>query len=95
VKRAIAKVTTLLVCLSVGPLALAQLGNNTAVLNPNTAEAAALRGLPHVSETLSKAIVAGRPWLTTSAFNDALAKSLSDPRRSGRSCTAGCSCRST
>jgi DNA uptake protein ComE-like DNA-binding protein len=80
-KQAIAKVTTLLACLSVGPLALAQLGNNTAVLNPNTVDAAALKGLPHVTGTLSQAIVAGRPWLTTSAFNDVLAKSLSEAQR--------------
>ncbi len=80
-KYAFAKVTTLLACLSVGALALAQLGNNTALLNPNTAEAAALKGLPHVTEPLSQALVAGRPWLTTSAFNDALAKSLSETQR--------------
>lgn len=80
-KSAIAKVTTLLACLSFGSLAIAQVGNNTALLNPNTAEAASLKGLPHVTETLSQAIVAGRPWLTTAAFNDAVARSLSEAQR--------------
>jgi DNA uptake protein ComE-like DNA-binding protein len=80
-KYAVAKVTTLFACLCVGAPAVAQLGNNTAVLNPNTVEAAALKGLPHVTEPLSQAIVAGRPWLTTAAFNDAVAKALSEAQR--------------
>ena len=76
-----AKFAALLVCLSVSPLVLAQVGNNTALLNPNTVEAAALKGLPNVTDPLSQAIVAGRPYLTTSAFNDVLAKSLSEAQR--------------
>lgn len=58
----------------------AQVGNNTAVLNPNTAEASQLAGLPHMTPALAQSLVAARPLLTTTAFDNVL-KSLSAAQR--------------
>jgi DNA uptake protein ComE-like DNA-binding protein len=80
-KSAIAKIATLLACLSLSPLVSAQAGNSAALLNPNTTEPAVLKTLPHVTEQVAQAIVAGRPYPTTAAFNDVLAKSLTEAQR--------------
>jgi DNA uptake protein ComE-like DNA-binding protein len=71
----------LLVTLAMAPFAMAQVGPSTALLNPNTAEPTALKGLPHVTEPLVQAIVAGRPFPNTAAFNTLLAKSLTEAQR--------------
>lgn len=68
---------TLLACASIGPMAVAQVS----VVNPNTAEPAALKALPNVSEQVGQAIVAGRPYATTAAFNTALSKVLGEAQR--------------
>jgi DNA uptake protein ComE-like DNA-binding protein len=68
---------TLLACALLGSAAMAQVS----LLNPNTAEPAALKALPHVTEQVSQAIVAGRPYATTAAFNTALAKVLDEAQR--------------
>lgn len=68
---------TLLAWASLGSTAMAQVS----LLNPNTAEPAALKALPNVTEPVSQAIVAGRPYATTAAFNAALSKVLNEAQR--------------
>ncbi len=50
-------------------------------LNPNSVEAAALKGLPHVTDSISQAILAGKPYATTAAYNDVVARSLNEEQR--------------
>jgi hypothetical protein len=71
-----AALATLLACASIGT-ALAQIS----LLNPNTTEPAALKALPNVTDQVSQAIVAGRPYATTAAFNAALSKVLNEAQR--------------
>ncbi len=59
--------------------AAAQVGNTT-LLNANTATPAELSGLPHLNAQTAQTLVAGRPYLTTTAFNSALS-SLNDAQR--------------
>ncbi|MEQ1580134.1 MAG: hypothetical protein ABL964_06050 [Steroidobacteraceae bacterium] len=68
---------TLLACASMNQVAVAQVS----LLNPNTAEPAALKALPNVTEPVSEAIVAGRPYASTAAFNAALSKVLNEAQR--------------
>ena len=68
---------TLLACASIGQVAVAQVS----LLDPNTAEAAALKALPNVTDQVSQAIVAGRPYATTAAFNAAVSKVLNEAQR--------------
>ena len=77
--RALLAAAAIAACIA-GNFAQAQVGNNTAVLNPNTAEASQLAGLPHLTPQLVQSIVAARPLLTTAAF-DAVLKSLSAEQR--------------
>ncbi len=68
---------TLLACASISQVAIAQ----GSLLNPNTAEPAALKALPNVTDPVSQAIVAGRPYATTAAFNAAVSKVLNEAQR--------------
>jgi DNA uptake protein ComE-like DNA-binding protein len=68
---------TLLACASISQVAIAQVS----LLNPNTAEPAALKALPNVTDPVSQAIVAGRPYATTAAFNAAVSKVLDEAQR--------------
>jgi len=62
-------------------LALASLSAVAAPLDPNTADAAALKGLPHVTDQVAQAIVSGKPYASTSAFDAAVAKVLTEAQR--------------
>jgi len=75
-KHHAALASTLLACASIGT-ALAQIS----LLNPNTAEPAALKALPNVTDQVSEAIAAGRPYARTSAFDAALSKVLNEAQR--------------
>jgi DNA uptake protein ComE-like DNA-binding protein len=75
-KHHAALASTLLACASIGT-ALAQIS----LLNPNTAEPAALKALPNVTDQVSQAIAAGRPYARTSAFDAALSKVLNVAQR--------------
>jgi DNA uptake protein ComE-like DNA-binding protein len=59
----------------------AQVGTNKNLADPNLADRATLRSLPHVSDTVADAIVAARPFTSAKALNDVLARSLSDAQR--------------
>ena len=68
---------TVLACASISQAAIAQVS----LLNPNTVEPAALKALPNVTDPVSQAIVAGRPYATTAAFNAAVSKVLGEAQR--------------
>lgn len=76
-----AAIVALLISVAIPPFASAQVDRGTAPLNPNTVEPAALKGLPHVSDPLVQAIVAGRPFATTASFNDVVARTLTETQR--------------
>ncbi len=61
--------------------ALAQAGNNTAILNPDLAKAEELAGAPHMNAALVAAITGGRPFATMTAVDTALRATLSDAQR--------------
>jgi DNA uptake protein ComE-like DNA-binding protein len=74
---------TLILGLVVAIPLYAQVGTNKNLADPNLAERAALRSLPHVTDALADAIVAARPLATTKALNDVVvAASLTDAQRS-------------
>lgn len=62
--------------------AVAQVGANADILNPNLASAEQLAALPHVDEALAKAIVDGRPWLAMGTLDASLTDRLSADQRS-------------
>lgn len=64
-----------------GPAALAQVGNNPSLIDPNLADAAELTEVPHISEELADAIVAARPFTTAGALDAVLAGYLDEARR--------------
>ncbi len=59
----------------------AQVGKNLGALDPNLATAEQLTALPGLTPTIVQSIVAGRPYLTMTAFDAALAKQLSAEQR--------------
>ncbi len=63
-----------------GPV-FAQAGNNTAVLNPNLAEADELAALPHMNAGLVQLIADGRPFLGMPSLDEKLKGALSDDQR--------------
>jgi DNA uptake protein ComE-like DNA-binding protein len=58
----------------------AQVGT-TQLVDPNLAERTTLRALPNVDDALADAIVGARPFVSTAALDELLAKSLSDAAR--------------
>lgn len=62
--------------------AIAQVGTNDNVLNPNLAPAERLTEVPHVTAAIAEGIVAGRPYLDATAFDGKLRElGLSDAQR--------------
>jgi DNA uptake protein ComE-like DNA-binding protein len=61
--------------------ASAQVGRLAGIVDPNIATAAQLEKLPHMTPALAKAIRDGRPFLSMTALNDLLSKSLSADQR--------------
>ena len=60
----------------------AQVGTNNSVLNPNLASADELQTAPHIDAAIAEAIIAGRPYLTATAFDAALRDAaLTDEQR--------------
>lgn len=56
--------------------AAAQAGRRTTVADPNTAAERDIAALPHMTPALARAVVAGRPYASQTALNQALARSL-------------------
>ena len=69
-----------MVCLMAAYVALAEVGKNSAVLNPNTAGEAELQALTHLDAALVGKILDGRPFLSQTALSKTLG-SLSDEAR--------------
>src|SRR5262245_16724560 len=61
----------------------AQVGTNKSLADPNLADRATLESLPNVSGAVADAIVGARPFTSTKALDDVLAKSLSQAQRAG------------
>jgi len=72
--------TVALVALLAAPLLQAQVGKNQGLVDPNLADRAALRALPHMSDALADAIVSARPF-TSAASLDQVAKTLEAAQR--------------
>jgi DNA uptake protein ComE-like DNA-binding protein len=72
---------TLIFALVAATTAHAQVGTNKSLADPNLADRATLRSLPHVSDAVADAIVAGRPFTSAKALNDVLASSLNESQR--------------
>jgi DNA uptake protein ComE-like DNA-binding protein len=72
---------TLIFALVAASAANAQVGTNKGLADPNLADRATLRSLPHVSDAVADAIVAARPFTSAKALNDVLARSLNESQR--------------
>ncbi|MBP9899005.1 MAG: hypothetical protein KBF28_11570 [Gemmatimonadales bacterium] len=59
----------------------AQVGKNLGALNPNLATAEQLATVPGMTPAIIEAVVAGRPYLTMTALDAALAKSFTAAQR--------------
>lgn len=73
-------VTSLLFLSSTG--ALAQVGSNQDLVDPNLAERSELAGLPGVTDELAAAIIAARPFTSAAQLDDVLADALEAGQRS-------------
>ena len=72
----------LLIAVLAAVSAVAQVGTNTTVLNPNLAGAEEMAAVLHVDATLACAIIDGRPYLSMTDFEAILARnSLSEEQR--------------
>lgn len=61
--------------------ALAQLGTNNSVLNPNQIGEADLKALPHMTDALAKSVMEKRPFLTMLDVDALVSGSLNDEQR--------------
>ena len=61
--------------------ALAQLGTNSNVLNPNQAGEAELKGLPHMTDALAKSLIDKRPFLSMMDVDAVVSASLNEEQR--------------
>jgi DNA uptake protein ComE-like DNA-binding protein len=59
----------------------AQVGKNQNVVDPNLADRATLRSLPHVTDALADAIVGARPITSAAALEVVVARTLGGPER--------------
>lgn len=72
---------TLLAALAVAAPAVAQVGRQPGMVDPNLATEQELAALPHLNPTLAKAIIAKRPFLSMLPLDSLLAASLSKEQR--------------
>ncbi len=61
--------------------ALAQLGTNNGVLNPNQIGEADLKALPHMTDALAKSLMEKRPFLSMLDVHAVVSKSLNEEQR--------------
>ncbi len=71
------RLITTLALSSISSLAMAQLGANNGVLNPNLADKSDLTALEGVSDALADAIIAARPISSNVALDDVIGDALS------------------
>jgi len=67
--------------LTLSGVALAQVGNNDALVDPNLAEADELAGIPQMTAALVQAVIDGRPYLTAGQLDDVLASASDENQR--------------
>ncbi len=80
--RLVFPVVALLASLSLIPATgITQLGSNTSVLNPNTAEAAEMAALPGMGNTLADNIVAARPLSSNGSLDELLGSDLNQEEK--------------
>ncbi len=72
--------TAAMACLLTGP-AMAQVGNNDTLADPNLVDTQALAALPHMTEALAETVVENRPYLSAQQLDDVLADSLNENQR--------------
>jgi DNA uptake protein ComE-like DNA-binding protein len=79
-QRVFSRAGAILFLLAVGVPGIgnAQVGNNTDVLNPNTAGEEELAAVPHLTAALASQIVEARPFLSVMALNELLSRTLSE-----------------
>jgi DNA uptake protein ComE-like DNA-binding protein len=61
--------------------ALAQMGVNQELADPNLAGEAELAAMPHMNAEIAAAVVAGRPYLSATQLDEVLARSLGEEQR--------------
>jgi len=79
--RILQTTAALALAISIATVARAQVGNNTAVLNPNLASADEMAALPHMTADLASAIIEHRPHLTMPTLNELLSQHLNEEQR--------------
>ena len=67
--------------LTLSGVALAQVGNNDVLVDPNLVEADELAGIPHMTVVLVQAVIDGRPYLTAGQLDDVLASASDENQR--------------
>ena len=67
--------------LTLSGVALAQVGNNDALVDPNLVEADELASIPHMTVALVQAVIDGRPYLTAGQLDDVLASASDENQR--------------
>ena len=67
--------------LTLSGVALAQVGNNDVLVDPNLAEADELAGIPQMTAALVQAVIDGRPYLTAGQLDDVLASASDENQR--------------
>jgi len=67
--------------LTLSGVALAQVGNNDVLVDPNLVEADELVGIPHMTVALIQAVIDGRPYLTAGQLDDVLASASDENQR--------------
>jgi hypothetical protein len=67
--------------LTLSGVALAQVGNNDVLVDPNLVEADELVGIPHMTVALVQAVIDGRPYLTAGQLDDVLASASDENQR--------------
>jgi DNA uptake protein ComE-like DNA-binding protein len=76
------RLTATLLSLVIGAAPIyAQVGKNQNVVDPNLADRATLRSLPHVADALADAIIAARPFTSAAALDAVVAKTLGQAER--------------
>lgn len=67
--------------LTLSGVALAQVGNNDVLVDPNLVEADELAGIPYMTVALVQAVIDGRPYLTAGQLDDVLASASDENQR--------------
>jgi len=70
-----------IVLLTFSSFALAQVGNNAVLLDPNLIDADDLMSLPNMTDELAEAVIKGRPYLTAGQLDNVLVSGMEESER--------------